>query len=100
MSTLLPVSRIELFVSELGHSYRIGPFGFLASQELDSKGNFGFKDQICAYEWVGRAVSVSKFSTNMLTIFVRFRGMPQVLEEMHSKLQLWENLQGLVSDDW
>lgn len=34
------------------HSYRLGFFGFLASDELGVSGNVGFKDATCAFRWV------------------------------------------------
>lgn len=33
-------------------SYRLGIFGWLASEELQINGNFGLKDQACAFKWV------------------------------------------------
>jgi hypothetical protein len=33
-------------------SYRLGIFGFLASDELQTSGNYGLKDQAYAFKWV------------------------------------------------
>ncbi|HEY1709241.1 MAG TPA: carboxylesterase family protein [Rhizomicrobium sp.] len=44
-------------------NYRVGPFGFLANPELTqespqhSSGNYGFRDQIAALEWVKRNIA-------------------------------------------
>lgn len=46
-------------------NYRVGPYGFLASSEVKSKGslNNGLKDQRKALEWVQKYISkVSAFS--------------------------------------
>lgn len=45
-------------------NYRVGPYGFLASSEVQSKGslNNGLKDQRKALEWVQKHISkVSAF---------------------------------------
>ncbi|PVH75637.1 alpha/beta-hydrolase [Cadophora sp. DSE1049] len=33
-------------------NYRVGIFGFLASDELGLRGNYALKDQACAFQWV------------------------------------------------
>ncbi|PMD31812.1 para-nitrobenzyl esterase [Hyaloscypha variabilis F] len=38
-------------------SYRLGIFGFLASDELQTSGNYGLKDQACAFKWVKKNIS-------------------------------------------
>lgn len=46
-------------------NYRVGPYGFLASSEVESKGslNNGLKDQRKALEWVQKYISkVGAFS--------------------------------------
>lgn len=46
-------------------NYRVGPYGFLASSEVQSKGslNNGLKDQRKALEWVQKHISkASAFS--------------------------------------
>lgn len=43
-------------------NYRVGPYGFLASSEVQSKGslNNGLKDQRKALEWVQKHISKVK----------------------------------------
>lgn len=50
--------------TDLVFSYRLGAFGFLASEELraDNKadggvGNYAIRDQITAYEWVKKNIA-------------------------------------------
>ncbi|KAH6705400.1 Alpha/Beta hydrolase protein [Leptodontidium sp. MPI-SDFR-AT-0119] len=38
-------------------NYRLGIFGFLASDELNTKGNYGLKDQACAFQWVQKNIA-------------------------------------------
>ncbi|KAH6615186.1 Alpha/Beta hydrolase protein [Boeremia exigua] len=33
-------------------NYRVGIFGFLASEKGGISGNFGLKDQVCAFQWI------------------------------------------------
>jgi carboxylesterase type B len=40
--------------------YRLGIFGFLASDELGTSGNYGLKDQACAFKWVIIFLSILK----------------------------------------
>ncbi|PSN63436.1 alpha/beta-hydrolase [Corynespora cassiicola Philippines] len=61
-STSWPQYDLRAFVArsaELGKpvvgvavNYRLGPFGFLASEELGVPGNLGFKDQVLGFRWV------------------------------------------------
>lgn len=54
-------------------NYRVGPYGFLASDEVESGGslNNGLKDQIKALKWVKkyiRNVSITAFHATLLTL--------------------------------
>jgi carboxylesterase type B len=47
-------------------NYRVGPYGFLLSKELEEEGstNVGFRDQIKALEWVREHISKVKLPNN------------------------------------
>lgn len=38
-------------------NYRVGVFGFLASEELGIDGNFGYKDQVLAFKWIKKHIA-------------------------------------------
>ena len=38
-------------------NYRVGILGYLASEELGSEGNFGYKDQVLAFKWVKKHIA-------------------------------------------
>lgn len=38
-------------------NYRVGVFGFLASEELQTPGNMGYKDQILAFRWIKKHIA-------------------------------------------
>lgn len=33
-------------------NYRLGPLGFLSTEQKDCPGNFGFKDQVLVLKWI------------------------------------------------
>jgi hypothetical protein len=75
-------------------SYRLGIFGFLASDELGIHGNYGFKDQACAFMWVrGRIFICSTLCAKTLN---RFKNTFQILEEILRILRLLESPQEQV----
>eukprot|EP00456_Euglypha_rotunda_P044862 TRINITY_DN3546_c0_g1_i12.p1 TRINITY_DN3546_c0_g1~~TRINITY_DN3546_c0_g1_i12.p1 ORF type:complete len:169 (-),score=37.22 TRINITY_DN3546_c0_g1_i12:39-545(-) len=53
-------------------NYRLGALGFLASTTL--AGNYGFKDQIFALEWVRDNIAVFGGNPNLVTIFGQSAG--------------------------
>lgn len=50
-------------------NYRLGPLGFLSTEDEHCSGNFGFKDQLLMLEWV--QMNIEKFGGNgkSVTIF-------------------------------
>jgi carboxylesterase type B len=50
-------------------NYRLGPLGFLSTEDEHCSGNFGFKDQLMMLEWV--QMNIEKFGGdgNSVTIF-------------------------------
>lgn len=38
-------------------NYRVGLFGFVANEELDARGNMGFKDQALAFRWIRKHIA-------------------------------------------
>lgn len=57
-------------------NYRLGPLGFLSTEDENASGNFGFKDQLMMLEWIqmniekfggdGRSVTILGESAGML----------------------------------
>lgn len=41
----------------VGITYRVNMFGFLAGEEIGSRGNIGFKDQLQAFRWIKRHIA-------------------------------------------
>lgn len=59
-------------------SYRLGAFGFLASEDLrednskngdDGVGNYGIRDQIVALEWIQHYIHSFGGDSNNVTVF-------------------------------
>jgi len=48
-------------------NYRLGFFGFLASEELGARGNYGLKDQACAFKWIQKYISGFGGNPSMIT---------------------------------
>lgn len=50
-------------------NYRLGPLGFLSTEDKECSGNFGLKDQALMLQWV--RMSIDKFggNSNSVTIF-------------------------------
>ncbi|KAH8361977.1 hypothetical protein KR200_002647 [Drosophila serrata] len=50
-------------------NYRLGPFGFLSTGDDSMPGNFGFKDQRLALQWVQQHIEAFGGDPNSVTIF-------------------------------
>ncbi|KAK7191621.1 carboxylesterase [Paraphaeosphaeria sporulosa] len=48
-------------------NYRVGILGFLASKELDIDGNFGYKDQVLAFQWIKKHIAGFGGDPNRIT---------------------------------
>lgn len=55
-----------IFVS---FNYRLGPFGFLSTEDLECPGNMGLKDQVLALTWVRNNIKYFGGDPNRVTIF-------------------------------
>lgn len=56
-------------------NYRLGPLGFLSSEDKECSGNFGMKDQVLMLQWV--RMNIDKFGgdANSVTIFGNSAGI-------------------------
>ncbi|KAF5002060.1 hypothetical protein FDECE_10739 [Fusarium decemcellulare] len=50
-------------------NYRLGIFGFLASEKAGLSGNFGLKDQACAFKWIKRNIEGFGGDPELITAF-------------------------------
>ncbi|KAL5414503.1 hypothetical protein PMIN03_003204 [Paraphaeosphaeria minitans] len=48
-------------------NYRVGILGFLASKELGIEGNFGYKDQVLAFQWIKKHIAGFGGDPNRIT---------------------------------
>lgn len=47
-----PDHLLEHDIIFVGANFRLGPLGFLASEQEDCPGNFGLKDQVFVLKWI------------------------------------------------
>lgn len=47
-----PDNLLDHDVVYIGANFRLGPLGFLATEQEDCPGNFGLKDQVQALKWI------------------------------------------------
>lgn len=50
-------------------NYRIGPFGFMSTNDAECSGNFGLKDQYLALQWVHKNIKVFGGDPSQVTLF-------------------------------
>lgn len=67
-------------------NYRLGPLGFLSTEDDNASGNFGFKDQMAILEWVQQHISKFGGDRNSVTIFGESAGSVSVNYHMISPL--------------
>ncbi|KXJ71949.1 hypothetical protein RP20_CCG019301 [Aedes albopictus] len=66
--------------------YRLGPFGFLSSDDCSAPGNFGLKDQSMALRWVQRNIESFGGDRRRVTVFGHSAGGAAVQFHMMSPL--------------
>ncbi|CAH0563887.1 unnamed protein product [Brassicogethes aeneus] len=67
-------------------NYRIGIFGFLSTNNMDSPGNYGLKDQNLALQWVNNNIKYFGGDPNNITLAGQSAGSASVLYHVQSKL--------------
>ncbi|CAO1442227.1 unnamed protein product, partial [Diamesa serratosioi] len=69
---------LEHDVIYVAGNYRLGPLGFLSTEQEDCTGNFGFKDQVMLLKWIQQ--NIEKFGGNpeSVTIFGESAGAASV----------------------
>ena len=50
-------------------NYRLGPLGFLSTEDNNAQGNFGFKDQVMILKWIQENIEHFGGDKNSVTIF-------------------------------
>lgn len=66
--------------------YRLGPLGFLSTEDLECPGNMGMKDQAQAIRWVHENIFFFSGDPNRVTIFGESAGGASVHYHMISPL--------------
>ncbi|XP_043645353.1 juvenile hormone esterase [Drosophila teissieri] len=67
-------------------NYRLGALGFLSTNSSETKGNFGYLDQVMALEWVRDHISLFGGDPEMVTIFGMSAGSMAVSLHLASPL--------------
>lgn len=65
-------------------NYRVGPFGFLSTGDMESPGNYGLKDQNYALKWIQKNIQNFGGDKNRVTISGQSAGAVSVLYQMAS----------------
>ncbi|XP_049789550.1 esterase FE4-like isoform X1 [Schistocerca nitens] len=65
---------VEAGVVAVTINYRLGPLGFLSTEDLVVPGNMGMKDQVQALRWVQQNIAVFGGDPNSVTIFGQSAG--------------------------
>ncbi|CAG9824776.1 unnamed protein product [Phaedon cochleariae] len=66
-------------------NYRLGPFGFLTTDDLIIPGNYGLKDQLLALKWVNQNIKYFGGDPEKVTIFGQSAGAASVNFHFMSK---------------
>ncbi|KAI4500883.1 hypothetical protein M0802_004094 [Mischocyttarus mexicanus] len=67
-------------------NFRLGPLGFLSTEDLVSPGNLGLKDQLQALRWINENIATFNGDPNRVTIFGESAGGASVHYHMMSNL--------------
>ncbi|XP_049817789.1 juvenile hormone esterase isoform X2 [Aethina tumida] len=67
-------------------NYRIGIFGFLSTNTLDTPGNYGLKDQNMVLKWVSKNIRRFGGNPNNVTLFGQSAGGASVMYHVQSPL--------------
>ncbi|TVY82959.1 Lipase, partial [Lachnellula suecica] len=65
-------------------NHRLGPFGFLASDELGISGNYGLKDQTCSFAWIQQHIHAFGGDPNNITAFGESAGAICIANLLHT----------------
>ncbi|XP_044018145.1 venom carboxylesterase-6-like [Aphidius gifuensis] len=67
-------------------NYRLGPLGFLSTQDIVSPGNYGMKDQVQSIRWVKENIDAFGGDPNSVTLFGESAGGASIHYHMMSPL--------------
>lgn len=67
--TYAPDYLLEHDVILVSGNYRLGPLGFLSTEDRNSPGNFGLKDQSFLLQWVQENIEYFGGNRNSVTIW-------------------------------
>lgn len=70
----------------IGANFRLGPLGFLSTEQEDCWGNFGLKDQVQVLRWIKENIASFGGNPDLVTIFGESAGGASVTYHMQSKL--------------
>ncbi|XP_066246390.1 juvenile hormone esterase-like [Euwallacea similis] len=77
-NTYAPDYLLEKDVVYVAFNYRLGIFGFLSTEDLESPGNWGLKDQILALKWVKNNIRQFGGDPSKVTIFGESAGSASI----------------------
>lgn len=77
---------LEHDIIYIGANFRLGPLGFLSTEQEDCPGNFGLKDQVMALKWIQENIETFGGDPNLVTIFGESAGGASVTYHMMSPL--------------
>lgn len=77
---------LEHDVVYIGANFRLGPLGFLSTEQEDCSGNFGLKDQNLVLQWIQENIEKFNGNPNLVTIFGESAGGASVTYHMMSPL--------------
>ncbi|XP_024083364.1 esterase B1-like isoform X2 [Cimex lectularius] len=85
-SVCQPVRLVEKGMVVVTLSYRLGPLGFLSSEDQSNPGNYGLKDQQMAIEWVFKNIQKFGGDPNKITLGGEGAGAAHVLFHLNGAL--------------
>lgn len=81
-----PDHMLDEDVIYVGANYRLGPLGFLSTENAAATGNFGLKDQVMVLEWIRDHIGRFGGDAGRVTIFGESAGGASVTYHMMSPL--------------